>query len=162
MRNAFTLVEVLLVVIILGILAALVMPVVADASQGSKASALKETLQTMRGQCQMYYTQHEGKAPGYPAEGTVATAELLKAQLAAFTDAAGNAVEAGAGALGPYIYKWPINPINGKDDVTIVGDGAPLPEAASDGAGWIYQASTMTFRSDAVGQDAAGRDYYDY
>ncbi len=162
MRKAFTLVEVLLVVIILGILAALVMPVVADANQGSRASALKETLQRMRTQCRMYYAQHEGKTPGYPAAGGAATAEALMAQLTTSTDLDGNSGEGAAFTLGPYIDKWPVNPVNGKSDVTIVADGAELPAAAGDAGGWVYQASTMTLRSDAAGQDTTGRAYYDY
>ena len=162
MRRGFTLVEVLLVVIILGILAALVVPVVADASQGSKASALKETLQRVRAQCRMYYAQHDGKAPGYPAGGGPAMAETLMAQMAASTDQAGNSGEGEAFTLGPYIHRWPVNPVNGKADVTIIADGAELPNGPSDGGGWIYQAATMTFRSDASGADATGRAYYDY
>lgn len=61
--NAFTLIEILIVVVILGILAAMVIPQFADATQQSQISTIKSTLQTLRGQVELYRVQHDGVMP---------------------------------------------------------------------------------------------------
>jgi len=53
-KSGFTLVEILIVVVILGILAAIVIPQFTDASTEAKESALKSDLQTMRSQIELY------------------------------------------------------------------------------------------------------------
>lgn len=54
MKKAFTLVEVLIVAAILGIMAAIVMPLFGDQVQLAKESTAKEMLQTLRGQIDLY------------------------------------------------------------------------------------------------------------
>src|SRR4051812_30068514 len=56
-RRAFTLVEILIVVIILGILAAIVMPKFSSASVEAKRGSLSSTLNTVRGQIEFYMVQ---------------------------------------------------------------------------------------------------------
>jgi general secretion pathway protein G len=63
--HAFTLVEILIVVIILGILAAIVVPQFSDASQESTASTLKSIIATLRDRIQIEY--HRAIPPAYPA-----------------------------------------------------------------------------------------------
>ncbi|MFO0828112.1 MAG: prepilin-type N-terminal cleavage/methylation domain-containing protein [Phycisphaerales bacterium] len=53
-RNAFTLIEILIVVVILGILAAIVIPQFTNASQDAQVSAVKSQLQTIRSQVELY------------------------------------------------------------------------------------------------------------
>lgn len=53
-RSGFTLVEILIVVVILGILAAIVIPQFTSASDEAKQSALRSNLQTMRAQIELY------------------------------------------------------------------------------------------------------------
>jgi prepilin-type N-terminal cleavage/methylation domain-containing protein len=53
-KRAFTLIEILIVVVILGILAAIVIPQFTDASQDAAESAAKSTLQTARSQVELY------------------------------------------------------------------------------------------------------------
>src|SRR5439155_22548245 len=62
-RSAFTLVELLIVVIILGILAAVVIPQFSDASTDARVSSLTTNLATMRGQIELYKLQHGGTYP---------------------------------------------------------------------------------------------------
>lgn len=53
-KSGFTLVEILIVVVILGILAAIVIPQFTDASTEAKTSSLMSNLQTMRSQIELY------------------------------------------------------------------------------------------------------------
>ena len=62
-RKGFTLVEILIVVIILGILAAIVIPQFTEASNDARLSALISDLQTVRSQLELYKVQHLDRYP---------------------------------------------------------------------------------------------------
>jgi len=66
-KRGFTLVEILIVVIILGILAAIVIPQFTEASSEARVSNLMTNLQTIRSQLLLYKTQHK---EAYPAADT--------------------------------------------------------------------------------------------
>jgi general secretion pathway protein G len=57
-QRGFTLVEILIVVIILGILAAIVIPQFTNASQDARKNSLTSQLQTLRSQVELYKLQH--------------------------------------------------------------------------------------------------------
>src|SRR5437762_13968021 len=57
-RKGFTLVEILIVVIILGILAAIVIPQFTSASQDARKNSLSSQLQTLRSQLELYKLEH--------------------------------------------------------------------------------------------------------
>jgi len=57
-KGGFTLVEILIVVIILGILAAIVIPQFTSASQDARKNSLTSQLQTLRSQLELYKLQH--------------------------------------------------------------------------------------------------------
>ena len=57
-NRGFTLVEILIVVVILGILAAIVIPQFSNASEEAAYSRIKTDLQTVRSQIQLYRVQH--------------------------------------------------------------------------------------------------------
>src|SRR5471030_1976441 len=61
--RGFTLVEILIVVIILGILAAIVIPQFTNASNEAKTSSVQSTLQTIRSQIELYKIQHNDAPP---------------------------------------------------------------------------------------------------
>lgn len=61
--KAFTLVEILIVVVILGILAAIVVPQFTSASQEAQASNVASQLQTVRNQIELYRVRHNGAYP---------------------------------------------------------------------------------------------------
>ena len=56
-RKAFTLIEILIVVVILGILAAIVIPQFTDASDQANVASMKSQLQTMRSQIELFRIQ---------------------------------------------------------------------------------------------------------
>ncbi|MBX3351470.1 MAG: type II secretion system protein [Phycisphaeraceae bacterium] len=62
-RNAFTLVEILIVVVILGILAAIVIPQFTKASESAVRSTLKSQLQTIVSQVELYRVRNRGVYP---------------------------------------------------------------------------------------------------
>jgi prepilin-type N-terminal cleavage/methylation domain-containing protein len=63
-RSAFTLVEILIVVVIMAILAATIIPQFTDSTKDAKSSTGKFNLHTLRSQIQLYRAHHEGTAPG--------------------------------------------------------------------------------------------------
>lgn len=61
--KGFTLVEILIVVVILGILAAIVVPQFTNASQDAVKSALNSQIQTITAQTELYRVQNFGQLP---------------------------------------------------------------------------------------------------
>src|SRR5688572_31370119 len=97
-KGGFTLVEILIVVIILGILAAIVIPQFTSASQDARKNSLTSQLQTLRSQVELYKLQHLDKLPtGLSASTTDWT------QLTNKTDAAGSTGTTSAYPFGPYL-----------------------------------------------------------
>ncbi len=135
-NKGFTLVEILIVVIILGILAAIVIPQFTEASNDARESALASDLQTVRSQVELFHVQHGDVYPGEDDNDFVS-------QLTSKTDYDGT-VNASSGAYGPYLQKFPSNPfISGAtaDDVTTEGT------AGSGSTGWFWNATTNQIKA---------------
>ncbi|MHC4999868.1 MAG: prepilin-type N-terminal cleavage/methylation domain-containing protein [Planctomycetota bacterium] len=145
-RRAFTLVELMIVVAVLGILAAIVIPEFSGHIQRAKESAAKDNLRLLREAIERYASEHNGIAPGYfqnnpvnaPAQG------FFSQQL-----------------MGTYISEVPPNPFNNLESVLMLANGAAIPEPSGT-AGWYYQASTKTIKLDFLGSDSEGTAYFDY
>ncbi len=71
-NRGFTLVEILIVVVILGILAAIVIPQFSDAATEANEANLVSNLQTMRSQIALYKIQHIDTPPDCTSEVTFA------------------------------------------------------------------------------------------
>jgi general secretion pathway protein G len=154
--KAFTLVEILIVVIILGILAAIVLPKFSNASAEARASMLADNLRLFRSQIQVYKEQHMGIPPGPDAQ-------TFCDQMTKASNRNGETAAPGTPGFtyGPYFSQMPMNPINGKNTVQIISAGN-FPTSAADANGWVYQPSTVTFSADCVGSDEGGRSFFDY
>lgn len=96
-RQAFTLVEVLIVVTIIAILAGLVFPHYMNVSEKTRAGALMTDLQQIRRQLMIYRAEHRDQYP---------LLAQMWGNLTGATDINGNA---GPG-FGPYLDEAPINP----------------------------------------------------
>src|SRR5438067_3173990 len=101
-KGGFTLVEILIVVIILGILAAIVIPQFTSASQDARKNSLTSQLQTIRSQIELYKLQHLDKLPAALKAGT-GWADLTNQSQADGTTGATTAFP-----FGPYLQAAPV------------------------------------------------------
>jgi general secretion pathway protein G len=62
-QRGFTLIEILIVVVIIGILATMVVPKFADARREASVSSVRNQLQTLRAQVEVYRARNGGAAP---------------------------------------------------------------------------------------------------
>jgi general secretion pathway protein G len=143
-RNAkgFTLVEILIVVIILGILAAIVIPQFTNASQDARKNSLTSQLQTIRSQIELYKLQHKDQMPTGLGGGGATDWDKLTTQTdadqAAYTGAAGQ-----TGPFGPYLQQAPANPLNGSTSVlAIAADVSAGDPSTTTTAGFLFNPTT--------------------
>ena len=162
-RKGFTLVEVLIVVVILGILAATVLPQFTAATNDAKEAGLRQDLQLLRGQIQMYKFQHDSAFPG-------ATSTQVAQKLTMASKVDGTTAVAGTAGYpyGPYIVgQMPANPYNGGRGIKVVTgtvSTVAVDAAALDGTekvGWIYSSDLGEVKANTAGTTADGRNLAD-
>ena len=164
--RAFTLVEVLIVVAILGILAAVVLPTFQGQTAIARESTAKDSLSTMRTQIEFYKMEHDGVPPGY-VNGSGAPVATLELQFTGTTAVTGhtstNKVPSDPFLYGPYIRKLPENPYNNLSNIAYVAEGTAFSDAV-DGtsSGWLYKKETAEFVINWTGADSEGINFYDY
>ena len=143
-KRGFTLVEILIVVVILGILAAIVIPQFTQASTEAKTNSLVSDLQTLRSQIELFKCQHNNDLIPIP-EYVAAPGPETWNQMVYTTDRDGN-VNAGSKArtvvfnCGPYLERVPENPFNGLNTIIAYADRAAIP--SDDSSGWAYIPTT--------------------
>jgi len=125
--RGFTLVEILIVVIILGILAAIVIPQFTNASTDARKNSLLSQLQTLRSQIQLFKLQHNDILPNLVTNQWD--------QLMQKTNLGGAVDTTATGLYGPYLESTPKNPLN--TNTAVVAPGA---QGAT--TGWTYDVNT--------------------
>jgi general secretion pathway protein G len=133
-EKGFTLVEILIVVVILGILAAIVIPQFTSASVDAKESSLVSDLQAMRSQIELYKIHHNDNLPGTQAGVDFETAMTSKTNQDGVVDTSG-----GTDPIfkwGPYMREIPVNPFNLLN--TVLVDGTATVGAGSNVYGWHF------------------------
>lgn len=170
-KKGFTLVEILIVVVILGILAAIVIPQFTGASTEAKESSLVSNIQTVRSQVELFKIQHNDILPGeiLNADGSItpATAASFVNAMCLKTDQYGNVGVAAENRFGPYMKKIPNNPFsNAPDTVITVADlseagsslavGGSKLAAGGNTSGWYFVCTTSTDADYGLFQAADG------
>jgi prepilin-type N-terminal cleavage/methylation domain-containing protein len=157
-RAAFTLIEMLIVIVILGILAMVIIPQISTSTDDAKLNTLRTNLSAMRNSVELYYAQHNSVYPGAVLGGAASASEAFVQQLTRYTDAAGiiATVKSGTNSLGPYIKGGALakNPFNNKSDVTLdTTEGDITVKASSGTTGWKFYSKTGVLIADDGAHD---------
>jgi prepilin-type N-terminal cleavage/methylation domain-containing protein len=166
MKKSFTLVEILMVVAILGILAAIILPTLQSNTTKAKESTAKDNLRILRNAIELYAAQHNEVSPGY-LDGDVNTTPLsliFIRQLCLVSNKSGQTSTHPAAGFdfGPYINKFPENPFNNDWVVKMVGNTEEFPSNATGNFAYVYKPATKVIKLDWPGTDSEGVLYYDY
>ena len=135
--RAFTLVEVLVVVIVLSILALVVIPEFSAATSTTRDATLKANLRAMRSQIALFKIEHNDS---YPSFATFVNEMTLVSKADKSTAAIGTANY----PFGPYVRSIPSNPHNNLSDLKNALDGT---------TGWTYNETTGAFNANDGAHD---------
>lgn len=176
LRRGFTLVELLIVVIILAVLAAIVIPQFNSATTDTQEAALDANLAAMRNAIELYKAQHNAypgakvasggaNCEGTTGAGTANSAQAFIDQLTTYTNAAGQSCTVGSATYkyGPYVRKGiPNEPISQQGStaaqIAVDNQGRPIVPSTDTG-GWSYDTVSGQFVMNSNANGSDGRAY---
>ena len=134
--RGFTLVEVLIVVVIMAVLAAVVIPQFSASTDDAKKSTGEFNLSTIRSIIQIYKAHHNSKVPTIAGTPPTLTELLVKTKADGTPDT--------AGPYGPYLVEFPDNPYTNVRDVKVTTKTVltVADVTAGNAGGWLYNATT--------------------
>ena len=134
--SGFSLVELIIVVVIIGLLAAIAIPRFSRGAANTNETAFAGDMAVLRNALELYAVEHNGL---YPA------AESFEAQMTKFTDESGATSDSKIGGFefGPYLVAVPAVKVGASKGQNGVAASPVPPEAsAAVGVGWVYNQNT--------------------
>ena len=161
-KAGFTLVELVLVIVIIGVLAAIAIPRLSRGSAGANQAALQANLSTVRNALAVYAAEHNNKFPGPDAAG-------FKDDLTTYTNVGGDsqAAKDPTHKFGPYLVAIPPCPVGEAAgtataaNVLISATSPPTPDTTN-GEGWVYNVTTGEFLPNTDQTDSEGKAWKTY
>lgn len=178
-RSGVSAIELVLVVVILGLLAALAIPRFSRAGQSSAEAEVRERLMILRTAIELYHRDHGD----YPCRGTNSaesgdsanegeSPELscFPAQLTKYTSKAGSVSDRREGPFlfGPYLRGGvPASPLTKADDtrarvLVVFGATEPGFQREFQHADWVYNCDTGAIAANCDAVDATGKRFDQY
>ena len=156
-QSGFTLIEMLIVIIIMGILAMVIIPQVGVSTDDAKLNTMQTNLLTLRNALELYYAQHNSRYPGayLAGDGTTPTnngtcPQAFEEQLTHYTDINGkiSTTRDSTFRYGPYLKakELPANPFNDDHKVKCDVNIADITDRTADSStGWFVHTKTGVF-----------------
>ena len=144
-RKGFTLLEIIIVLLILGVLTRIVIPRMTEAKSDDAELFLQSQLVTLRAQLDIYRTQHLDQFPCGDVQKPADSSEFVK-RLTNRT----NADHSENGIFGPYLVLFPTNSFNGLSSVRYGSD------RGANKAGWCFDRLSGEIYADDPGRGPEG------
>ena len=149
MKKAFTLIELLIVVAIIGIMAAIVMPLMGSSVQHAKESAAKDNLRILRQTIARYAAKNNDVPPGFYLNdlSKLPTNDTVYVQLV---------------LVEKYLKEIPENPFNNLNTMKVLDDTPLTSDQVTGAYGWVYRPIEKNIKLDMTGIDSESKSYFDY
>ncbi len=162
--RAFTLMEVIAVVIVLGILALVALPSVGNVTTTTGERSVRSNVASLRNSLELYANQHNGVYPSGATDGTNALGSegAFVSQLTQYSNAAGviSSSKSASFPYGPYL-KFGVpsvtaGPVNGNSGVSVTSSASAIAADGSPTKGWKYSYVTGQIICNSSATDSGG------